>query len=567
MSRRQYESFDILDVARKGMNYITSMVDEKYDFLPYWFIQINEAPAYAKHVRVDDAELVGSWYEALSALHKMTGATDRSLLVLAGLKTHLLRSWGPHGLRFHEPYPWSNTNHASFHEMGWILAGMNRLQADEPDNAEVEKRISELVRGLRGLVLQRKIRTFWSGDFPIDEPIFEFPADIYIREGGFVPERITGRGEECIRNAVLLEPLVTRAVRRGDKVALELAEGIANHMIGLSRYFSWDSHYFGHVHSAVWFAIGLLKLGRHLQRPRYIEKAVRIFEFTKSMSSEFGWVPEYARWCPESENHCETCCIKDMVEFALEAVELGYDYWDLINKYTRNQFSEQQVKTGCFIAVDNTRPDKDGHTWRDMDQRVVGGWSGGGEPNSLSLSRFRSIAGCCVGTAPVGFWLVWEKIVQDTADGVFVNLPIDRDHPAARVETGYPNTGLLRVTARKAGVYRLRPHPWMGARLELTVDGRHVPVTYAGGCILVENVASGAVIELRHDLAERVTKETVRGLELSITWRGADVVRMDPPGLPLMLYQREAGVPKSYPKPIGTASSGPMVMKPTDQKK
>ena len=133
---RQYEAFNIYEVAERGMNYITSMVDEKFDSLPYWYVQINENPAYARHVRVDDAELVASWYEAIVALEKIAGASPRSQLVKNGFKKHLLRSWGDKGLRYHEPYPWSNITHSSFHEMGWVLAGMNRLCFEEPGNTE-----------------------------------------------------------------------------------------------------------------------------------------------------------------------------------------------------------------------------------------------------------------------------------------------------------------------------------------------------------------------------------------------------------------------------------------------
>ena len=41
------------------------MVDPAYDNLPYWLLLPNKKPAEAAHCRVDDAELVGSWYEGL----------------------------------------------------------------------------------------------------------------------------------------------------------------------------------------------------------------------------------------------------------------------------------------------------------------------------------------------------------------------------------------------------------------------------------------------------------------------------------------------------------------------
>jgi hypothetical protein len=562
---KQYESFDILDVARKAQNYITCMVDDRHDYLPYWFVAINEAPAWARHVRVDDAELVASWYEAAVCLRRMIGADERARAVEAGFKKHLLRSWGPKGLRYHENYPWSNTNHSSFHEMAYVLAALNRWLEEEPDNTEVEMRASALVRGMRGLVIERKIRTFWSGDFEIEDPIYEFPGDVYLRDGGFVPERVTGRGEEAVRNGMMLEALTTRAIRHGDGAALDLATGMANHLLGLSHYFNHKGEFFGHVHSAVWVAWGLIRLGRHLGDVRYVEKGHQIYAYVRSISSSFGWVPEYAQWHPPEEEHCETCCIRDMIQCALELIDAGHDEWDLIDRFTRNQLSEQQIKDGCFVATDNHRPDEGDRTWKNMDRRIVGGWSGGGEPNSISLSRFRSVAGCCVGTAPQALWAVWNRIVEPCESGVRVNLAMARDSAAACVEIGYPNEGWMRVTAKTGGDIYVRTFDWMGKRIQATVDNRDVPLMYADGCLVFRGIKAGGEIVLRHRIEDVVRRETCRGLALTVTWRGSDVVRLDPPGLPLRLYQRELGVTKEYPPPPSGGSGGAVSMAPTQQ--
>lgn len=123
-----YESFELPRDVGLAHNYLTRMVDPREDFLPYWLIGANENPAWAQHVRVDDAELVASWYEALACCQRMLGTSDGAD-VLAGFKRHLLGSWGEHGLRFHKAYPWTHTIHSSFHEMGYVLSGLVRRQA------------------------------------------------------------------------------------------------------------------------------------------------------------------------------------------------------------------------------------------------------------------------------------------------------------------------------------------------------------------------------------------------------------------------------------------------------
>lgn len=564
MSRR-YEKFNLIDVAEKARNYLTSMVDEKYHYLPYWYVQVNEAPAYARHTRVDDAELVASWYEAIVSIRKILGEDKKMKEVEEGFKYHLLKSWGPKGLRYHEDYPWSNTNHSSFHEMAYILGALNRWLEEEPDNKEVEMRASNLTRGMRELVVQRKIRTFWNGDYPFEEKLYEFPGDVYLRDKGWVPERVTGRGEESIRNAMMFHSLVVRAEKFKDEAALDLAEGIANHLLTLSRYFNWKGEFFGHIHSAIWFASGLARFSRLMNKEYYAIKANNIYSYVKSISSEFGWVPEYGQWHPMSEEDCETCCIKDMIQCSLELIDCGYDYWDVANKFLRNQLAEQQVKNGCFVSVNNSRKDKDGMTWKDLDKKVVGGWSGGGEPNSISLSRFRAIAGCCVGTAPQALHLMWERIIVDTKEGVYINLPIEKEDKTAKIEIGYPNEGYIRLKAKKAENYYIRIYDWMGNKIETKVNDKNIPIVYSNNCILFQHVKKDDTITISHKLEEIVKKEIVRDTEFIVSWRGPDVVKLDPPGLPLKLYQREEGVEKEYPKPIMSKKSA-ISMKPTEQK-
>ena len=229
----RYEQYSLLEDAKRVYNYIDGMTDRKYDYLPFWLVEPHKKPAEAQHCRVDDAELVGSWYEATDSLRHILGEEEELMKLRAGFRRQVLSSWGEHGLRFHKPYPWTHTLHSSFHEMGYILPALNRMVKNDPTDAEAEKRASELVRGLRSLVIDRQLRTFWSGDSPSRYETYEFPNDVYLQDGGFDLTRYTGRGDQPIRNGVILHALVDRYVITGDEVALDLARGLANHMLGV----------------------------------------------------------------------------------------------------------------------------------------------------------------------------------------------------------------------------------------------------------------------------------------------------------------------------------------------
>ena len=71
-----FDRFDPKESARLVHHYITHMTDPAYDGLPYWLLLPNKKPAEAAHCRVDDAELVGSWYEGLCCAMDILGTTD-----------------------------------------------------------------------------------------------------------------------------------------------------------------------------------------------------------------------------------------------------------------------------------------------------------------------------------------------------------------------------------------------------------------------------------------------------------------------------------------------------------
>ena len=560
-----YDRFSIEESARLVLHYITSMVDPAEDNLPYWLILPHKKPAEAAHCRVDDAELVGSWYEGLCCAMEMLGTNDGDD-VKQSLRRHLMKSWGEHGLRFCEPYPWTHTVHASFHEMGYILPALNKIVEEYPDDKEAEKRTSELIRGMRSLVIERKVRTFWSGDFPEPEPLYEFPNDVYLKDGGFDLTRHTGRGEQSIRNALMLHALARRYELKHDEAALDLAIGIANDVLGPSRYFNYKMEFFGHVHSAAWFACGLVYLGRLIHNDTYIEKGKAIYDYIRSLSSSFGWVPEYAQWHPPEEEHCETCCVRDMILCARELIQCGYDrYWDDFNRFARNQLVENQIRYTGYVTVDNTKPDANGITYRDIDKRMIGGFTGGSEPNSISLQRFRSIAGCCVGTAPTALKEVWDNAITEE-NGVFVvNVPMDKEIDALILSSALPNEGKLSLTAKKACRAGFRLYGWMGDDLAFTINGKPAEVTRDGKTATAD-LNPGDTLVLTFNVETREEKETVAGRTFTVLWRGCDVVDLLPRGEHVRLYQRDNDAPKYYPTPDDVVYTGAVNYGPTQQK-
>jgi len=550
----EFQPFEPLRSAELAVNYLSQMTDPALGHLPYWLVGLMHNPAFAEHSRVDDAELVASWYEGLSCAREMLGASAKGAEVEEALLKQLLKpsTWGPHGLRFPEPQPWNELIYATFHEMGYVLSALNRAAEVNKGNKEIEKRASELVRGLRELVLDYKIRTPWIGPSEMPEPTYAFPNDVFLREKGIDLAVTTGTGEAVLRNAVLITPLVDRYAVTGDEVALDLATGLANHLLGMSHYFNFKMEFFGHVHSAVWTAIGLAKLGRLIQQDRYVAKGKSIYDYVRRFSSAFGWVPEYMKWQLIADERSETCCIKDMIICALELVDCGFpEYWDDVHRFWRNHLAENQIADTRFVATGEKEMEETAQrTYRDMPGRILGGFSGGSLPNANPLARFRSLAGCCSGTAPQGMLAAWRMATEHRRGILTVNLPVNKDFAHAKIEVGYPNEGLIRITLKKACRVMVRVFPWMPTPHEGTVDGRPAGLERREDLVFFPQCEKGAVLELHHDLKTRRVMEHVAGNDYFGIWRGPDMIDILPHGQSYRLYQRIGGVEKECPEPL-----------------
>lgn len=554
----EYQRFDPLKSAKLSLHYLTSMTDPALGHLPYWLVAPVQNPAFAEHCRVDDAELAASWYEGLSCVREMLGTSEGGD-VEAALRSHVLNpdAWGPQGLRFHASRPWIDLVYCSFHEMGYVLSALNRMLETDPEDQEAEKRASELVRGLRSLVIEYKVRTPWSGPMEIGEPTYAFPNDVYLRDKGIDLSICSGAGEAVLRNAVVITPLVNRYERKGDAVALDLAVGLANHLIGMSHYFNFKMEFFGHVHSAVWTAIGLVKLGRLLQQDRYVAKGKGIYDYVRRFSSAFGWVPEYMQWQLIADERCETCCIKDMMQCALELVDCGFpEYWDDVHRFWRNQMVENQIVDTRFVATDAAATETAQRTYRDMGNRILGGFSGGSLPNSNPLAKFRSVAGCCAGTAPQAMLSAWRVATEFRRGILTINLPVNKDCAQAHVEVGYPNEGILRIKLKRACRVVVRVFPWMPVPHEGTIDGRPAGLERRDDLVFFPTCEKGSLLELRHELKTRRVMEHVAGNDFFGIWRGPDMIDILPHGLGYRFYQRQTDLPKEYPNPPADKTSG-----------
>ena len=317
----------------------------------------------------------------------------------------------------------------------------------------------------------------------------------------------------------------------------------------------------------MWIASGLVYLGRVTGEERYIKAAIGIYSYVKSLSSEFGWVPEFAQWKPQSEEHCETCVLKDMILCCEELIKCGYsEYWNDMNLIARNQMTENQVKYTGYVVSDDSLPDKDGKTYHHLAERIIGGYTGGSEPNSISINRFRSIAGCCVGTAPIALGILWKNTVTEQDGVLSVNIHTEKETDEYSLTHKMPDEGVISLKLKRDSKAGFRIYPWMG-EVTLRKNGVSAEVKTTDDGVLYTDALAGDTLTLEFAIDTVVKKEFFAGREYTEYWRGGDLIDIEPRGEHIRLYQRDNTKEKYYPLPedvtfSGTSDRGPTQMSP-----
>ncbi len=526
------------------------MTDPNFGHLPYGVVVPFNNPPFAEHNRVDDAELVASWYEGLSCVREMVGTKQGEEVEAALFDKLLNEGWDEKSkLRFPVRRPWSGpVDYCMIPEMATVLSALNRATELYPKNKLVAKRASELVQGLRKLVVENKVRAASIGIADNPELCYSFPTDVYVLDKGFRHEINSGFSDWVMRYSVLITPLVKRFILTKDEDAFDLAMGLANNFATISHHLTNRNEFSGQVHSAIWTASGLIRLGRLTGQDRYIAKGKGLYDYVRRNSSAFGWIPEYMQWQLMADERCDARCIKDMMECALELVDCGFpEYWDDIHRFWRNHMAESQLTDTEFIPKLKKAPETVQRTFQNMPTRMLGGFFGGSAPNSMLLSRYNSISTSASAIAPQGMLMAWRRAIELVHGNLIVNFPVNCENDAAKVTVGYPNEGSIRIELKKSSRVIVRVFPWMPAPHEGTRDGRPAALERRDDQVSFSSSEKKDVLEFSHELRMRRVMENAMGLDFFGMWRGADMVDILPHGSGYRLYQRSLEGKKESP--------------------
>jgi hypothetical protein len=312
------------------------------------------------------------------------------------------------------------------------------------------------------------------------------------------------------------------------------------------RFINIDMHFHGHLHPL----LGMLEYGMATGDWEMIQFVRKGFEFgIANMWPMVGYVPEVIN-PPIYHQTSEICGVADMIHLALKLTLAGAgDYWDDVDRWTRNQFAEGQLTSSEWVArmvkdkPVNLKPLDNGTgatSTEKVPERCVGGFAGWPSANDWQGHELVSHMHCCTGNGTRAIYYVWENILSEEAGKLKVNLLLNRASSWADVHSYIPYEGRVDVRVKKDCELSVRIPEWATAQqTQCEVNGRNRPLSWEGRYGVVGKVKPKDVATLTFPIHERKDVLRIHGREYRLTRKGNEVVHIDPPGKNCPLYQRE----------------------------
>lgn len=353
----------------------------------------------------------------------------------------------------------------------------------------------------------------------------------------------------------------------GYEPALELSRGLA--FWALARMFNnEDGRYnFGHFHHGLYALMAVAEYGFAAQDEAVLSRVDACYRWAREMGDPLvGFFAEAMPGSPgylkRRGNSVEICEVADMVFLALYLTRAGIgDYWDDIDRWTRNMYAEGQmldaeflkrIPDSYFVVDPSPMPHFD---VRNVAERSVGsffGWMRANdgltvnvEEDDLRKLSSLSIMHCCTANGARTLYFVWDSIVTEHDGEIRVNLHLNRISQWLDVESYLPVHGKTVLKIKQARKVAIRMPEWIDAQhVVAQILNRRFTPRIDEGFVKFDGLRPGDEVVLEYPLPERTIYRVIGEIPYKLTMRGASVTGIDPPGeaYPLYTDQPEGGL-------------------------
>jgi hypothetical protein len=569
------DTLDLQERAVLGVNGLTGPTDPEADYEIYWRVHFQSNPPKMHHDLSDQVEV--KFWQALPLLRLMSGSRQ-DLEVEKRWMEVMLRMQGEDGMLYTpiKGRPWalpaeaepfagldflpSGDHFCVVPMLGRILGAISIYEALDPKGPwkDAAVRLTDAIHRL----------AVWDGDTAYLPNLIE-------------PGKPAVPNKKPVRYSAgtfgwMAQGLVQCYRVLKYKPALELAGGLLRYIVNKSEWFAADGtflqdfkpedmagthvdlttgvtavqHTGKHFHAHTNTLMAVLDYVQMTGDRDLLEFATKAYRYAVSKGEPLlGFFPEWLDAKPYFQT-AETCQVADMIASAVKLALLGEDScWDDVDRWTRNQFAENQLTHDEWIYVKSaTLPKceaKFNETIDHVPERNVGAFAGWPSPNDWVYypehphSWTRGIMHCCTGNGARALYYVWDNILHYRDGKLKINLLFNRASKWADVDSHIPYTGQVDVRIKEACEVAIRIPEWAGPnQCKCTVDHREQALSWDGRFALVGKVKAGRTVTLTFPISETTHELWIEKKKYTIIRKGNDVVYIDPPGENCPLYQR-----------------------------
>lgn len=514
-STKPQTTFNFEDALRLGGSHLENLVDERGR--TYFNIFLTQ-PAEAVFDWPDYVDLPARYLEAAAMIRPVLGRMAKTAPALRGW---LFGFFAPDGLCY-RPDTLISNYWAELFDQARLMYMLASWVMFDPADKEIPDRLNKLCQALYNKATVER-------DYCFIEKI-----GIYF--GG-----------------TLIRPLVQAGLVLNEPKWIDFAGGLARGIIDHSDHYGPDGSFEGHHHGHLGTLAGILAWAILKGEDRIIRRVRQIYDWSRSISTPFGFVPEVAKR-QDDLVMCETCTIMDYLDVALIlARHVDPGCWAVVEKAARNHLVEAQVRDASWLADEPKRPDEEDIIRSNIRHRVLGSFAGWSAPHAqLGVAeeqqrfnwvkseqlrprywgKIRALQNCCAGAGIRALHQVWSNIATFDNNTLSVNMLIDKKIPEATVTSFVPFEGRASISVHRNCTVRFRTASDITpGQVKLSCNGRPVTPLPDGVFLKVENVAPGDTLEVRFPLPARTEDFTVgnRGFQqykFRAEWKGDTVIAM-----------------------------------------
>jgi hypothetical protein len=576
------DTYDIQERARAVQNVMTRAVDAHWDYLMYFRVEFAGRPAVMWH-GLDDV-CHQKYMQALPLIRLITG-DDSDLEIDRIWLEAAFKQIDDDGLNYFPRYPfdsWRFTSllddpdceHYTFGTVSF-LAPFALQHLLRPDDLwlDVMRRQTD---GLRSLAIDCgnnafiPYRLFPPGKRRDDLPAVPPQGSAASEAMGFCLQglglcyRVNGyepAGELARKFCYYLKDDASLFNEAGRFLPNTPSDSAANAFADMGS--GAESHF--HAHALC--LLNMLEYALPADDQTLLEFIKTSFEWARGQgertlikpSSQLSSAEYIAEWqlgyFPENlfavcHKQAESCEIADMIGIGLKLSAAGIgDYWDDADQWIRNQFAENQLMdtdwvhalSGCCPPSDH--PIDELTTDADVIERNRGAFAGWAMPNAWMAEGPASRTGimhCCTANGARAIYYIWEHILHHDNGTLRVNLLMNRASHWADVDSHIPCQGRVDVRVKQPLALQVRIPRWTNLHnVRCLVNDTECPARFAGRYLLAGQVNPGDTVTITFPIAETGKYLEIEKQLYNVVIRGADVVKIDPPGIRGPFYQRD----------------------------